>query len=167
MNALAALSRNSAERLSLQAEAVTCALSGLSCAAWSNPIARHIVRLHKFHIDFHHVSFLYITSHSHIKHTEKLDILRHQVAYSLLDRRPQNGMAEFCQQHGISILPYGVIAGGLLSDRYLGADASECAAAGGIACTVGTGCVKAVAGLNAAAFTAPQRRFVVMKGESL
>ena len=49
-----------------------------------------------------------------------------QVAYSLLDRRPQNGMAEYCRQHNIAILPYGVVAGGLLSDRYLGADASEC-----------------------------------------
>lgn len=29
-------------------------------------------------------------------------------------------MAEFCAANGISILPYGVVAGGLLSDRYLG-----------------------------------------------
>lgn len=30
-------------------------------------------------------------------------------------------MVPFCQQHGIQLLPYGVLAGGLLTDRYLGA----------------------------------------------
>lgn len=42
-----------------------------------------------------------------------------QLQYSLVDRRPLNGMAEFCQSHGISMLCYGAMAGGLLSDRYL------------------------------------------------
>ncbi len=49
-----------------------------------------------------------------------------QVQYSLLDRRPENGMADFCAAHGMRLLPYGVVAGGLLSDRYLGAQPSEC-----------------------------------------
>lgn len=48
-----------------------------------------------------------------------------QVQYSLLDRRPENGMAEFCATHGIKLLPYGVVAGGLLTDRYLGAKPTE------------------------------------------
>ena len=48
-----------------------------------------------------------------------------QVQYSLLDRRPENAMADFCAQHGISLLPYGTTAGGLLSDRYLGLRASR------------------------------------------
>jgi hypothetical protein len=42
-----------------------------------------------------------------------------QVQYSLLDRRPENGMAQFCQERGIKLLPYGVVGGGLLSDKYL------------------------------------------------
>ena len=48
-----------------------------------------------------------------------------QVQYSLLDRRPENGMADFCAQHGIALLPYGTTAGGLLSSRYLGLRASK------------------------------------------
>ena len=48
-----------------------------------------------------------------------------QVQYSLLDRRPENGMADFCAQHGIALLPYGTTAGGLLSSRYLGLRASR------------------------------------------
>lgn len=43
-----------------------------------------------------------------------------QVQYSLLDRRPANGMVEFAAAHGMSLLPYGVVGGGFLSDRFLG-----------------------------------------------
>ncbi len=48
-----------------------------------------------------------------------------KVQYSLLDRRPENGMADFCAANGMQLLPYGVVAGGLLSDRYLGAQPSQ------------------------------------------
>jgi uncharacterized repeat protein (TIGR04076 family) len=47
-------------------------------------------------------------------------ILSHQLQYSLLDARPENGMIEFCRQHGIALLCYGTVAGGFLSDRWLG-----------------------------------------------
>ncbi len=43
-----------------------------------------------------------------------------QVQYSLIDRRPEVVMAEFCQESGASLLAYGTVCGGLLSDRYLG-----------------------------------------------
>ena len=43
-----------------------------------------------------------------------------QLQYSLLDRRPERGMAELCERHGITLLPYGVLGGGLLTDRHLG-----------------------------------------------
>jgi len=46
--------------------------------------------------------------------------LAHQLQYSLLDVRPENGMAEFCRKRGIALLCYGTVAGGLLSDRWLG-----------------------------------------------
>lgn len=57
--------------------------------------------------------------------TLKLNYAPAQVQYSLLDRRPENGMADFCAQHGIALLPYGTTAGGLLSSRYLGLRASR------------------------------------------
>ena len=34
-------------------------------------------------------------------------------------------MSDFCLQHGIGILPYGVLAGGFLSDKYLGVPSSK------------------------------------------
>lgn len=40
-----------------------------------------------------------------------------QVQYSLLDRRPDNGLIEFCQKHDISLLPYGTVGGGFLTDK--------------------------------------------------
>jgi len=47
-------------------------------------------------------------------------IATHQVQYSLLDRRPQNGMVEYCQSHRMALLCYGTVAGGFLSERWLG-----------------------------------------------
>lgn len=44
----------------------------------------------------------------------------HQVQYSLLDRRPENGMSELCVAHGVSLLCYGTLAGGMLTDRWHG-----------------------------------------------
>jgi aryl-alcohol dehydrogenase-like predicted oxidoreductase len=47
-------------------------------------------------------------------------IVAHQLQYSVLDRRPENGMVDFCRQKNIALLCYGSVAGGFLSDRYLG-----------------------------------------------
>jgi aryl-alcohol dehydrogenase-like predicted oxidoreductase len=44
-----------------------------------------------------------------------------QVQYSLLDRRPAAAMVDAASRHGISLLCYGTVAGGFLSDRWLGA----------------------------------------------
>jgi aryl-alcohol dehydrogenase-like predicted oxidoreductase len=57
--------------------------------------------------------------------TELLDagvpVALHQLQYSLLDDRPRaSGMARFCADHGIGLLCYGTIAGGFLSQRWLG-----------------------------------------------
>lgn len=48
------------------------------------------------------------------------DIATHQVQYSLLDRRPAGPMTALCQQHRIHLLGYGTLAGGFLTDRFLG-----------------------------------------------
>jgi aryl-alcohol dehydrogenase-like predicted oxidoreductase len=49
-----------------------------------------------------------------------IPVVSHQVQYSVLDRRPANGMAAQCAHDGIGLLCYGALAGGFLSDRYLG-----------------------------------------------
>ena len=47
-------------------------------------------------------------------------IVSNQVQYSLVDRRPEARMAAFCREHGITLLAYGTLLGGLLSEKYLG-----------------------------------------------
>jgi len=47
----------------------------------------------------------------------------HQLQYSLLDDRPANGMIGLCQRRGLALLCYGTVAGGFLSDRWLGQSA--------------------------------------------
>ncbi len=47
-------------------------------------------------------------------------IVSNQVQYSLVDRRPEQRMAAWCAEHGVSLLTYGTLLGGLLSDKFLG-----------------------------------------------
>uniref|UniRef100_A0A7S0RL12 NADP-dependent oxidoreductase domain-containing protein n=1 Tax=Chlamydomonas leiostraca TaxID=1034604 RepID=A0A7S0RL12_9CHLO len=49
----------------------------------------------------------------------------HEVAYSVADRRPQLFVADVCARRNIPLLAYGVMAGGLLSDRLRGVPASK------------------------------------------
>ncbi len=44
-----------------------------------------------------------------------------QSQYSLLDRRPEKHMVKLAADTGIALLPYGVLAGGFLTEKYLGA----------------------------------------------
>jgi aryl-alcohol dehydrogenase-like predicted oxidoreductase len=43
-----------------------------------------------------------------------------QLQYSLLDERPRNGMLELCRSRQIAVICYGTVAGGFLSERWLG-----------------------------------------------
>jgi aryl-alcohol dehydrogenase-like predicted oxidoreductase len=47
-------------------------------------------------------------------------VASHQVQYSVLDRRPTLGVAARCARQGTGLLCYGAVAGGFLSDSYLG-----------------------------------------------
>jgi aryl-alcohol dehydrogenase-like predicted oxidoreductase len=49
-----------------------------------------------------------------------LQIVSNQVQYSIIDRRPEVKMIPFCLKNNISLLCYGSICGGLMSERYLG-----------------------------------------------
>lgn len=51
-----------------------------------------------------------------------------QVQYSLLDRRPAGRFTSAARQRGVSLLAFGTVAGGFLSDRWLGVPAPEGAA---------------------------------------
>jgi aryl-alcohol dehydrogenase-like predicted oxidoreductase len=47
-------------------------------------------------------------------------IASNQVQYSIVDRRPEARMTSFCGGHAMTLLAYGTLLGGLLSERYLG-----------------------------------------------
>src|SRR5947209_10561872 len=51
---------------------------------------------------------------------DRVRIVSNQVQYSLIDRRPEVRMASFCREHAITLLAYGTLLGGLLSEKYLG-----------------------------------------------
>ncbi|MGD8815801.1 MAG: aldo/keto reductase [Acidobacteriota bacterium] len=51
-----------------------------------------------------------------------IEIASNQVCFSLLDQRARvNGMTALCRERGITLLAFGVLAGGFLSERWLGA----------------------------------------------
>lgn len=43
-----------------------------------------------------------------------------QVQYSLLDDRPEKDLIKLCEEHDVQLLCYGTVAGGFLSERWLG-----------------------------------------------
>lgn len=49
-----------------------------------------------------------------------IDIVSNQVCYSLLDQRAAGDMTEVCLKYGVKILAFGTIAGGFLTDKWLG-----------------------------------------------
>jgi aryl-alcohol dehydrogenase-like predicted oxidoreductase len=52
------------------------------------------------------------------KAMEYAPIATNQVQYSLLDRRIEIDLEPFCEEEGISILPYGALGGGILTGKY-------------------------------------------------
>lgn len=71
------------------------------------------------------IRFLGVTNFDTKRMLEMLDagvpIASNQVQYSVLDQRVEKQMTELAQKYGIPYLCYGTVAGGFLSDRYLGA----------------------------------------------
>jgi aryl-alcohol dehydrogenase-like predicted oxidoreductase len=47
-------------------------------------------------------------------------VVSNQVQYSIVDRRPEARMAAFCRDHDVTLLAYGTLLGGLMSEKYLG-----------------------------------------------
>jgi aryl-alcohol dehydrogenase-like predicted oxidoreductase len=49
-----------------------------------------------------------------------IKIVSNQICYSLLDQRAKKNMTQLCQQYGIKLLAFGTVAGGFLTERWLG-----------------------------------------------
>ncbi len=60
------------------------------------------------------------TAHLRVLVESGVPIVSNQVCYSLLDQRAAGEMAAYCASRGIALLAFGTLAGGFLSDRWLG-----------------------------------------------
>jgi aryl-alcohol dehydrogenase-like predicted oxidoreductase len=60
------------------------------------------------------------TEHLRIIRGAGIKIVSNQVQYSLIDQRPEVQMVNICQENGITLLTYGTVCGGLVSERYRG-----------------------------------------------
>ena len=60
------------------------------------------------------------TAHSRALLDAGVPIVSMQVQYSLLDARPENGLVHLCFERGMRLLCYGTLAGGFLSEAWLG-----------------------------------------------
>lgn len=49
-----------------------------------------------------------------------VELVANQVQYSAMDRRPEHGLVDYCAEGGIGLLCFGTLAGGFLTDRWLG-----------------------------------------------
>ena len=59
------------------------------------------------------------TEHLKIITEAGIKIVSNQVQFSIIDRRPQTAMIDYCQQNNIKLLCYGTLGGGLISEKYL------------------------------------------------
>jgi len=54
-----------------------------------------------------------------------LQVVSHQTQYSVVDRRPEHALVELARARDVGLLCYGTLAGGFLSERWLGAPEPE------------------------------------------
>jgi aryl-alcohol dehydrogenase-like predicted oxidoreductase len=60
------------------------------------------------------------TDHLRLLVKHGIPVVSNQVSFSLLDRRARWRMTEFCRASGVKLLAYGTLAGGFLSDYWVG-----------------------------------------------
>ena len=59
------------------------------------------------------------TAHLNIVLETGIEVVSNQVCFSLLDQRAANHMTRLCLDHGVSILAFGTLAGGFLTEKWL------------------------------------------------
>lgn len=60
------------------------------------------------------------TAHVRLLLDSGIEVVSNQICYSLLDQRARGPMTELCLERGVGILAFGTLAGGFLTDRWLG-----------------------------------------------
>ncbi len=59
-------------------------------------------------------------AHLHLAIADGIPLVSNQVPFSLIDRRAMGPLSALCAQHDVRLLAYGTLAGGFLSERWLG-----------------------------------------------
>ncbi len=60
------------------------------------------------------------TAHLQIVVNSGIEVITNQVCYSLLDQRAGSKMTALCLKHNVKLLAFGTVAGGFLSEKWLG-----------------------------------------------
>jgi aryl-alcohol dehydrogenase-like predicted oxidoreductase/enamine deaminase RidA (YjgF/YER057c/UK114 family) len=60
------------------------------------------------------------TAHLRVVVASGIEVVSNQVSFSLLDQRAAGGLASFCAEHRVHLLAYGTLAGGFLTERFMG-----------------------------------------------
>jgi len=60
------------------------------------------------------------TAHLRVVKASGIEVVSNQVSFSLLDQRAAAGLAQYCLASGVGLLAYGTVAGGWLTERWLG-----------------------------------------------
>ncbi len=82
--------------------------------------ARHLHALQQEGLVAYLAGTNFDTHHTRLMLDAGIPLVSLQVQYSLLDRRPQSHLVPLCQERGVQLLCYGTIAGGFLTDAWLG-----------------------------------------------
>jgi aryl-alcohol dehydrogenase-like predicted oxidoreductase len=61
------------------------------------------------------------TAHLRMVIASGIEVISNQVSFSLLDQRAARELAPYCAAHGVHLLAYGTVAGGWLTEKWLGA----------------------------------------------
>lgn len=60
------------------------------------------------------------TAHLRMVRASGIDVVSNQVSFSLLDQRAAAGLAPYCATSGVRLLAYGTVAGGWLTEKWIG-----------------------------------------------
>lgn len=60
------------------------------------------------------------TAHLRVVISSGIEVIANQVSFSLLDQRAARELAPYCAAHGVHLLAYGTVAGGWLTEKWLG-----------------------------------------------
>ncbi|MEM7200158.1 MAG: aldo/keto reductase [Planctomycetota bacterium] len=65
------------------------------------------------------------TAHLGVVLHSGIRVASNQVCHSVLDRRAAQGLTALCREHGVALLAFGALAGGLLTERWLDQPATD------------------------------------------